>query len=259
MTSIPMPPAARADDTPTAAHRLTLQLVALGATLLALSLAAPMLVAWLPPLPWQGLPPLHRRCLAAMLAAEALAAALASRDGDLAHLRIPLALAGTTAAGLAAALSMSAGAAGAWLPALLAGACGALLFSDRELRAPAERPQPLLLALALAAAATAALLALQPALAARAWPWPLPPLAATAYAAHFAAWAVALALLARERRRGARQHTLWALALLGAAVVLASLLHAGAFHHASGRAAWIAGFGGLTLVALQRLRARWPH
>lgn len=241
------------------AHRLCLLLAGAAAALLGLAcLLAPELAS--PLLPWHE-PPLHTRCLGAMHLAAGLTWLAALRERDGAAVRIPLALLGAAALSLAL-LALGQPAALAWTVAAIAvgAATLVLLHRLRELPAPAERQQPVLSLLALLAGAGALALALWPETTATVWPWPLPGTAAAQYAAWFAAWAVALWLLARERRRGARRLALGGLLLLGAGVVLASALHLGSFSRPLGASLWMGAFAALALVALQRLRRRsvWP-
>jgi len=261
MDTLPMHPRPEPPDADDLgpAHRLCLLLAGAAATLLGLAcLLAPEAATQL--LPWRQ-PPLHTRCLGAMHLAGGLTWLAAVRERDGAAVRIPLALL-LTAALAFALLALRHRPAAAWLivASLLGAAAFVLLRSLRELRAPAEHAQPVLALLALAAGAAAAALALWPGAMAAAWPWPLPATAAVQYAAWSASWAVALQLLARERRRAARRLALGGLLLLGAAVALASLLHLGSFHRPAGAGLWVGAFAAVALVALQRLsrRATWP-
>jgi hypothetical protein len=234
-----------------AAHRLYFALLGLGS-------AGPGLLLLLRPAA-AALPPLHARCIGAMLLAQALAWLLALRERDSACLRIPLAQALATA--LALVLTPLARGATPDVPALggaLLAACGsaALLWHDRMLQAPAERADPALLTAGSALALAAAALALAPAWVAQAWPWTLPARAAALYAAAFAGWGTAAAMLARERRRAARRLALIGLLALGLGVVVASLRHLEAFHQPAGAAAWVGAFAALAALAAWRLR---PH
>lgn len=206
-----------------------------------------------------ALPPLHARCLGAMLAAQALTWLLATRERDSACVRIPLAQAVTTAlAALLAPLLRGEPLAGAVALAALVAAGGgsALLWHDRALQAPAERADAALAATAVLLGLATAALALAPAWSALAWPWALPPRAAQAYAAVFAAWSAGAAMLALERRRAGRRLTLIGLCGLGLGVAVVSLAHLPAFHQPAGAAAWIAVFLALAVLAALRLRPR---
>jgi hypothetical protein len=206
-----------------------------------------------------ALPPLHARCIGAMALAQALPWLLALRERDSASLRIPLAQALATALALVLA-PLARGEVPAWPPLLGAALAGAgsalLLWHDRMLQAPAERADPALVAAGTTLALAAAALALAPAWAARLWPWPLPPRAALLYAAAFAGWGTAAAMLARERRRAARRLALLGLLALGSGVAAVSLAHLGVFRSSAGAAAWLGLFGLLAALAAWRLRAR---
>ena len=227
--------------------------------------AAAVLATLAPALAWPWpLPPLHARCIAALQVAAAGAWLLAARERDAAARRIPLAqlLAGALCTLVLVAVRRPELSAAGWgwlaLQVLSAVGAGACLWLQAELQAPAERPDRAWLACGAAAGAMAALLAFDPAHAARLWPWPLGPRPALLYAGPLAGWAVALVMLARERRRGVRAPVLWGLLPLGPLVVLASALHLGAFHHPAAGTAWAAAFGALSVLTVRRLRRARP-
>lgn len=235
----------------TAAHRL--YFAALGLPVAGIGLAGLLEPSLL------QLPPLHARCVGAMLLAQGLTWGLALREQDSACVRIPLAQA--LAAALAAWLApLARGIAPGWaagaLALAVAGGSAMLLWHDRTLQAPAERADPALAGAGALLALVAAALALAPGWSAAAWPWTLPARAALAYAVGFASWGTGAALLARERRRGARRVTLWGLCALGIGVAAVSLMHLPTFASEGGAAAWIGGFAALAAVAGWRLRPR---
>jgi hypothetical protein len=213
-------------------------------------------------LPW-AVAPLHAGCVAALHASAALTWLLGSRERDPAAVRIPLALAlGNSGAYLLQVLAAwptlapETEAAWVWLGAQTASAASSmwLLLRQRELRAPAERLDAPLALCGVFALAFAALLAFKPDWAAGVWPWPLSRQAAVLYAAALAGWALALLMLARERRRAARSLTLLGLTLTGPLVAWGSWLHRDAFYSAALGAAWAALF--LTASALAGWRLR---
>lgn len=205
------------------------------------------------------LPPLHARCLGSMLLAQGLVWLLALREQDSACVRIPLAQALAAAlAGVLAPLArgVTPGLAASGLAAGVAAGSALLLWHDRTLQAPAERADPALAGAGTVLALGAAALALAPGWSAAAWPWTLPARAALGYAVGFAGWGTGAALLARERRRGARRLALWGLGVLGLGVAAVSLLHLPTFASAVGATAWIAAFAALAALAAWRLRQR---
>lgn len=205
------------------------------------------------------LPPLHARCVGAMLLAQGLVWLLALREHDSACVRIPLAQALAAAlAGVLAPLARGAtpDLAAGGLAAGVAAGSALLLWHDRMLQAPAERTDPALAGAGAVLALGAAALALAPGWSAAAWPWTLPSRAALAYAVGFAGWGTGAAMLARERRRGARRLALWGLGVLGLGVAAVSLLHLRSFASAAGATAWTAAFVALAGLAAWRLRQR---
>lgn len=215
-------------------------------------------------LPW-SVGPLHARCLAALHAAAALTWLLGLRERDPAAVRIPLALALGCSWGYVLQvwadwplLAPQAGAGWAWL-LIQTGAAALsawLLLHRREFQAPAESvDMPLGLCGALALT-TAALLAIRPVWAAGVWPWPLPRQPAILYAAPLTGWALALLMLARERRRGARRLALMGSAMAGPLVAWASWLQRDAFYSGAVGAAWAALFLWASALAAWKLRSR---
>jgi hypothetical protein len=214
-------------------------------------------------LPWP-VAPLHSRCLAALHAAAAMTWLLCLRERDQAAVRIPLALVmGSSWSYVLQVfadwplLAPTGGSAWAWLVVqTVAAALSAwLLFWQREFQAPAEEFDVPLGLFGLLALAMAALLGLKPGWAAGVWPWPLSKQAAVLYAAALSGWALALLMLARERRRGARSLTLLGLAIAGPLVTWAFWLHRDAFYIGALGAAWAALFLLASALAVRRLRS----
>jgi hypothetical protein len=213
-------------------------------------------------LPWP-VAPLHARCIAALHAAAALTWLLGSRQRDPAAVRIPLGLAlGNSWAYVLQLLvtwpTLAPAGGAAWLWMLVQAGTAAssmwLLLRQRELRAPAERLDAPLVLCGAFALASAALLALKPDWAAAVWPWPLSRQAAVLYAAALAGWALALFMLARERRRAARSLTLLGLVVAGPLVAGVSWWQRDAFYSAAQGAAWAALFLMASALACWRLR-----
>jgi hypothetical protein len=234
-----------------------------GAAVLALLAAAllglaPQAAATLGQGPW---PPLHARCVAAMALSLGVALLLARRTFDPAALRLPL-LALAAWALASALLLLLRGASVSW-PPLGLGALGALAWRlariDGDPPAPAQHADRLLLGWAGLGGALALGLVLAPARAAQHWPWPLGAGWVVHYAPLFAAWALAAALAARERRRYVRTPLLWGLFAWALATLAASWWHRAALRWAEPAAwGWIVGLTGVALTAAQRLgRRRW--
>lgn len=155
-------------------------------------------------------------------------------------------------------LAPEGGAAWAWLLMQTAGAALSawLLLRGREFQAPAEKSDlPLALCGAFACAAAAGL-SIKPDWATEVWPWPLSRQAAVLYAAALAGWALALMMLARERRRGARSLTLLGLSIAGPLVAMASWLQRDAFASRAAGAAWAALFLWASALACWRMRSQ---
>ncbi len=205
-------------------------------------------------------PPLHARCIGAMLLSLAVALASARRALDPAALRTPLI--GLSAWSLSgAALAWSHGGA-RWAAALGAIGVTALVFSriDSDPPAPAQHADKAWALVALLALSCAALLLVWPQRAAAVWPWRLAPSLIAQYAPLFIGWGVAAALLSRERRRYVRAPVLWGLSVWAAGVLLASLWHAAAFQWSRPLAwLWFAVFALLLGLAAHRLRPSWPQ
>jgi hypothetical protein len=198
--------------------------------------------------------PLHARCIGAMYWGTAVALALSVWEGDAAAVRIPLLLASAGATTMVlAALSLQP-LPGGWitLHALVALSGAWLWWLDDNVQAPAEHPDGGLIAVAVTVGAVALALAFLTAQVTPLWPWPMPAKVAPFYAAPLAAFAWAAWLAARERRRGARRITLFALAALGVALLVASGLHASLFHGVSA----LVWFGTIALALLAVWR-RW--
>ncbi len=212
-------------------------------------------------LPWP-LAPLHAACIGALQAAIALPWILAAREQDSAALRIPLAQM-LASSGMSVLLAVLHGVdlvtprplAWAWLAAQVVWAAfaGAWLVRRSDVPAPAERPDRALQMAAAVLGVGALALAFAPELVARVWPWPMGHESALLYGSGFAGWAVALMLLARERRRHARRLALWGVSAMGCLVTLASIWHWKAFHQSAAGAAWVASFMTLSLLAWKRL------
>jgi hypothetical protein len=262
-----------ADELGPATRGLLLALVLEAAWIALCAGVRPDLVAWALPWPAGLRAPLHARCLAALHTATALTWLLALRERDAAAIRIPLALAlaGSVGAVLAMLGPAWAAAVGSAPAALAPGAAGWLalhlalglwaawrLRQRRELRAPAERLDRASASAAAMALAAAGLLALAPAWAARWWPWPLPLALAAPYASVAAAWAVALGMLARERRHAARRLALVGLLAMGPLVALVTAVHADAFRPALAALVWPLPFLALSALAWRRLRTFRP-
>lgn len=204
-------------------------------------------------------PPLHARCVGAMLVSLAAALASARRALDPAALRMPLiALAAWSLS--TAALAWAADA--AWWPLSLAAiGSAALLFAriDSDPPAPAQHADKAWRAFAVLAALVAAPLFAWPHSIAAFWPWRLAASFIAQYAALFLAWGVAAWLVSRERRRYVRVPVLWGLLTWAAGVLGASLWHAAAFKWTQPLAwAWIATFAAVGLLAAHRLWPAWP-
>jgi hypothetical protein len=251
------------DDVGTLTRRL-LALAGLVCTVVA------VVAGWAPALalPWP-LPPLHAGCLAAMQLATSLPWLMAWRECDSAAVRIPLAQMLASGALTVLLVLLLRGselpalrpAAAAWVTvqALLAAGAGAWWLARRsEVRAPAERPDQALRVAGAAFGGAALLLAVNPGLAARAWPWPLGAEAAVLYAASLGGFAVALLMLASERRRSARRLALWGLVMLGCGVALVSWRESGAFHRPLVGWAWVVCFAVPAALAARRLARPWP-
>jgi hypothetical protein len=205
-------------------------------------------------------PPLHARCVGAMLVSLAVALASARRALDAAALRMPLmALAAWSLSSATLALA-HAHALWPWALAAIGGAALILARIDGDPPAPAQHADPAWCAVALLALLAAVLLlAATPRIAAH-WPWRLAAALVAQYAPLFLGWGVAAALLLREWRRYVRAPVLWGLLTWSVAVLAVSLWHAAAFNWARPLAwGWFAAFAALALLALQRLWPAWPQ
>jgi hypothetical protein len=205
-------------------------------------------------------PPLHARCIGAMLVSLAVALACARRALDAAALRMPLiALAAWSLSSAAVAL---AGSAALWPWGLVAvgGAALALARIDGDPPAPAQHADKAWFAFALLAVLAALpLLAASQRVAAH-WPWRLAPALIAQYAPLFLGWGVAAALLSRERRRYVRAPVLWGMLTWAVGVLAVSLWHVPAFRWGHALAwGWFAAFAALALLALHRLWPSWPQ
>lgn len=204
-------------------------------------------------------PPLHARCVGAMLVSLAAALASARRALDPAALRMPL-------IGLAVWSLSSAALAGAsgtawWMGGLAAIGSAALLFAriDSDPPAPAQHADKAWRAFALLAALVAALLFASPHNVAAYWPWRLAASFVTQYAALFLAWGPAAWLVSRERRRYVRVPVLWGLLTWAVGVLGVSLWHIAVFRWTQPQAwVWIAAFAAVGLLAAHRLWPAWP-
>jgi hypothetical protein len=207
-------------------------------------------------LPGGAWPPLHARCIGAMLISLALALASAQRALDPAALRTPLIA--LSAWSLASAALVLVGGGTPWAWALVAVAVAALAFSriDGDPPAPAQHADKAWAAVALMSLLCAVTLLAASRNVAAFWPWRLTAALIAHYAPPFIGWGVAAALLSRERRRYVRAPVLWGLSSWAAGVLSASLWHAAAFQWARPLAwLWFAGFALLLGLAAYRL---WP-
>lgn len=205
-------------------------------------------------------PPLHARCVGAMLVSLAVALGSARRALDAAALRMPLlALAAWSLSSAAPAL-WRADAPWAWALAAIGAAALVLARIDSDPPAPAQHADPAWRAVALLALLAAALLfAAAPRIAAH-WPWRLAAALIAQYAPLLLGWGVAAALLSRERRRYVRASVLWGLLTWAAGTLVVSLWHVAAFNWARPLAwCWFAAFAALAVLALHRLWPAWPQ
>jgi hypothetical protein len=204
-------------------------------------------------------PPLHARCVGAMLLSLAAALASARRALDPAALRMPLIVVAAWSLS-SAALAWVDGA--AWWWGLVVVGVAALLFAriDSDPPAPAQHADKAWRAVALLAALVALMLFMSPQQASMQWPWRLAASFIAQYGPLFLAWGVAAWLVARERRRYVRAPVLWGLMTWAAGVVAVSLWHAAAFQWARPLAwLWFAAFIALGLLAAHRLWPEWPR
>jgi hypothetical protein len=205
-------------------------------------------------------PPLHARCVGAMLLSLAAALICARRALDAAALRMPLlALAGWSLSG-AAVLLLHADAPWAWALVAIGGLSLLLARIDSDPPAPAQHADPTWRVVALLALLSAVVLvAAAPRITAH-WPWRLAAALIAQYAPPFLGWGIATALLSRERRRYVRAPVLWGLLTWAVGVLAVSLWHGAAFHWARPLAwGWFAAFTALAVLALHRLWPAWPQ
>ncbi len=205
-------------------------------------------------------PPLHARCLGAMLVSLAVALASARRALDAAALRIPLLALAAWSLSSAVLAFVQTDAPWAGALAAIGGAALVLARIDSDPPAPAQHADPAWAAVALVAVLAAAMLfAAAPRIAAH-WPWRLAAALIAQYAPPFFGWGIAAALLSRERRRYVRAPVLWGLLTWAAGVLAVSLWHAAAFNWARPLAwCWFAAFAALAVLALHRLWPAWPQ
>jgi hypothetical protein len=205
-------------------------------------------------------PPLHARCVGAMLVSLAVALLSARRALDAAALRMPLLALAAWSLSSAALGGLQAGAPWAWALAAIGGSALLLARIDGDPPAPAQHADPAWRAVALLALLAAALLfVMAPRLAAH-WPWRLAAALVAQYAPLFFGWGVAAALLSRERRRYVRAPVLWGLLSWAGGVLAVSLWHAAAFNWSRPLAwCWFAVFAALAVLALHRLWPAWPQ
>ncbi len=205
-------------------------------------------------------PPLHARCIGAMLLSLAVALDLARRALDPAALRMPLiALAGWSLS--SAVLSIATGGA-LWLWALAAVGSAALVFAriESDPPAPAQQADGAWRAFALLAVLAAGQMLVGADRLAAHWPWRLPEPFVAQYAPLSLAWGLAAWLVSSERRRYVRLPVLWGLLIWAWGVLLVSLWHAAAFKWESPLAwLWFAAFAALGLLAARRLWPAWPQ
>jgi hypothetical protein len=230
------------------------------AAAVAAMLAGAMLVIAPAALAGSAWPPLHARCIGAMLVSLAVALASARRAFDAAALRMPLlALAVWSLSSAAVAL---AGSAAPWPWGLVVVGVAALFLAriDSDPPAPAQHADKAWAAFALLALLAAMpLLAAAPHVAAQ-WPWRLAPALIAQYAPLFLGWGVAAALLSRERRRYVRAPVLWGSLTWAVGVLAVSLWHAAAFRWANPLTwVWFAVFAALALLASHRLLPAGPQ
>jgi hypothetical protein len=157
------------------------------------------------------------------------------------------------------------------LAALVAAGTAAALLSrvDDDPAAPSQHADLLLRLWSTLGAGLALVILALPTAAALRWPWRLAPGWVVHYAPIVAAWSVASALAARERRRYVRAPVLWGLMAWAAGTLAVSLWHAGALRWGgAATASWTAGLAGVALSAAQRLGllrpstwqpGRWPR
>jgi hypothetical protein len=205
-------------------------------------------------------PPLHARCVGAMLLSLSVALIAARRALDAAALRMPLLALAAWSLSSAALGVLQADAPWAWV--LMAIGVTSLLLAriDSDPPAPAQHADPAWRAVALLALVAAALLvAIAPRMAAH-WPWRLAAALVAQYAPLFLGWGVAAALLSRERRRYVRAPVLWGLSSWAGGVLAVSLWHAAAFNWSRPLAwCWFAAFAALAVLAVHRLWPAWPQ
>ncbi len=211
-------------------------------------------------LPGGAWPPLHARCIGAMLLSLAVALTVARRALDPAALRTPLvALAAWSLS--SAALALAGGAAPrAWV--LFAVGVSALVLAriDSDPPAPAQHADKAWAVVALLALIFAVLLLVAPARVAAFWPWRLGAALIADYAPLFLGWGIAAALISRERRRYVRAPGLWGLLTWAAGVLLASAWHVAAFQWTQPLAwLWFAAFALLMALAAHRLWPAWTQ
>jgi hypothetical protein len=203
-------------------------------------------------------PPLHARCIGAMLVSLAVALDSARRALDPAALRMPLVVAASWALSSAGATWVGSGAPWAWA---LAGVGGAgLLFAriDSDPPAPAQHPDRAWFAVALLAALAGLGLLVAAPLAVTHWPWRLSAARVAQYGPLFLAWGIGAWMVSRERRRYVRAPVLWGLLAWCGGVLSVSAWHVGAFRWTQPLAwFWFAGFAALGLLAAHRLWPAW--
>lgn len=246
------------------AHPITLRARLRPAFCAALAVAALLsgaALVWAPAVLLCGAwPPLHARCIGAMLVSLSVALTAARRALDPAALRTPLIV--LAAWSLSSAVLALAGGAAPWVGLLLAVGGAALVFSrvDGDPSAPAQHADKVWCAVALLALLLAVALLAAPQRVAAFWPWRLAAALIAQYAPLFLGWGVAATLLSRERRRYVRAPVLWGLLTWAGGVLLVSLWHAAAFAWAEPSAwLWFGGFAALAGLAAQRLRPTWPQ
>ena len=203
-----------------------------------------------------GWPPLHARCLGAMLMSFSLALALARRAVDPAALRIPLLALASWSLASAGVAGLQAQHGWPWLLTAIGAAALLLARVDDDAPAPAQHADRAWAALALAALLSSLPLFVSAEAAARHWPWRIAPHFAAQYAPLFLACSVVAWQLARERRRYVRASAASGLLAWALGTLAASLWHAAAFRWANPLAwGWFTAFVVVALLAAQRL---WP-
>jgi hypothetical protein len=176
-------------------------------------------------------PPLHARCIGAMLVSLAVALVMARRALDPATLRTPLAALSAWSLSSAALMWATGGTPWPWALVVVGAVAMAFARVDSDPPAPAQHADKAWVAVALVSLLLSLPLLAAPQRMAVHWPWRLAPILVAQYAPLFIGWGVAAALLSRERRRYVRAPVLCGVVGAGRASPLAVV--------AAARAAWL--------------------